>query len=175
MVIIPSDAYEQVRQEAIRQNRGRLRRRLLRHNPNPRAALGHIIAKYAIPLAVLVGLGARFLGWAVTGAMLVALVVFPLALLIVPVCIAVPIAFVLIVRDRIRTRRPPARHVEPPEPHSDRVVTSLRHTKLSVPQAWTGATVRSMSVGRRINGTDARSTLAHLWQQYSSGFLPYRR
>ena len=175
VVIVPPDAYEQVREEANRRHSGKLRRRLLQHNPNPKAALGHIVAKHAIPLTVMVGVGATFLGWAATGAILVALVAIPLVLLIVLLCFAVPLAFFLIVRDRIRARRAPIRPTEPSKPRSGQAVTSLRHTKLPVPQAWTGATARSMSAGRRINGTDARSTLSHLWQQYSSVFLPHRR
>lgn len=50
-----------------------------------------------------------------------------------------------------------------------------RHLRHPAPQIWTGATARSMSAGRRINATDARSTLAHLWQQHSHGLLPIRR
>ena len=175
VVVVPADAYDQAREEANRQHSGKLRRRLLRHNPNPKAALGHVVAIYAIPLTVLVGLGATFLGWAATVAILVTLVAIPLVLLIVLLCFALPPAFFLIVRDRIRARRAPIRPPEPSKPRSGRVVTSLRHTKLPAPQAWTGATARSMSAGRRINGTDARSTLAHLWQQYSSVVLPHRR
>ena len=84
-VIIPPDTYQQARDAVKGQAYGVLRRRLMRHNPNPFVGFVHVAARYAVPLAVLAGLGVRFLGWATTAAILVALVLVLLALLAVPV------------------------------------------------------------------------------------------
>ena len=52
------------------------RQQLIVAASSPRGEL-HIAARYAVPLAVLAGQGVRFLGWATTAAILIALVLVP--------------------------------------------------------------------------------------------------
>ena len=174
-VIIPPTTYQQVRDEAIGQPGGALRRRLMRHNPNPFVGFVHVAARYAIPLAVLAGLGVRFLGWATTAAILVALVLVPLALFAVPVCIAAAVALGIYVRNRIRVRRPAVEKTRPRYPEPTRQSVPLGYVKRPPPRVWTGATARSMSAGRVSNATDLRSMITHEWRQFAYGLLPPRR
>ena len=175
VVIIPPATHQQARDAAIRREYGALRRRLMRHNPNPLVGFVHVVTRFAVPLAVLAGLGVRFLGWATTAAILLSLVLVPLALFAVPVCIAAAVALGLYVRNRIRTRRPPieAPRLRSLEPTSQKV--PLSYGKRRPPRVWTGATARSMSAGRVFTGTDARSMIKHAWRQHAYGFLPPRR
>ena len=178
LVVIPLATYQRVRDEAIGQACGALRRRLMRHNPNPFAGFVHVVARYAIPLALLAGLGVRFLGWATTARILVALVLAPLVLLAffgVPVCIGVGIALLQHVRDRIRTRRPPAETTRPRHLEPKRRRVPLKYIKRPPPRMWTGATARSMSAGRVFNATDARSMITHAWWQFAYWLLPPRK
>ncbi|MDE0613414.1 MAG: hypothetical protein OXI32_03265 [bacterium] len=175
IVIIPPAAYRQARDTAIGQPGGALRRRLMRHNPNPHVGLAHAAAKYAIPLAVLAALGVPFLGWATTARILAAVVLVPLVLLALPVCAGAVLGIGMCVRDRIRARRPAAEKPRPPRPEAARRSVPLRYEKPLPPQVWTGATARSMSAGRIANATDLRSMLAHAWRQFGHGRLPARR
>ena len=139
-VIIPSATYQQVRDEATEQPGGALRRPLMRHNPNPFVGFVHVAARHAIPLAVLAGLGVRFLGWATTAAILVALVLVPLALFALPVCIAAAVALGLYVRNRIRVRHPAVEKPRTRYPEPTRQSVPLRYVKRPPPRVWTGAT-----------------------------------
>ena len=175
VVIIPPATHQQARDAAIHQEYGALRRRLMRHNPNPLVGFVHVVARFAVPLAVLACLGVRFLGWATTAAILLSLVLVPLALFAVPVCIAAAVALGLYVRNRMRARRPP---IEAPRPRSLEPTSQkvpLSYGKRRPPRVWTGATARSMSAGRVFTGTDARSMIKHAWRQHAYGFLPPRR
>ena len=166
LVIVPADAYAQARDDAIQRYDGKLRRRLLRYNPKPRVALAHVVARITIPLAVLIGLAVTLLGWGATAAIVLALVAIPLSLLLIAVTWSVPIAFVMYIRHRIRKLRPrvqPAQHTEPDAPFK---TIPLRRADLPPPRAWTGATSHTMSAGRFVNATDARSMLAYAWRQY---------
>ena len=174
-VIIPPAAYRQARDRAIGQPGGALRRRLMRHNPNPFVGFVHAAARYILPLSVLAGLGVRFLGWATTTKILAGLILVPLALLIVPACFAALLAVGMYVHDRIRVRRPTAEKPRPAYPEPTRQSVPLRYVKRSPPRAWTGATARSMGAGRIFNATDLRSMITHEWRQFAYGFLPTRK
>ena len=174
-VLIPPATYTQVRDEATGRPGGLLRRRLMRHNPNPRVGFVHVAARYAIPLAVLASLGVQFLGWATTAAVLAALVLVPLAFFAVPFCIAVVVVLGLYVRDRIRTRHPAVEKSRPRHQEPTRHGVPLAYAKRPPPRVWTGATARSMSAGRVFNATDARSIITHEWRQFANGFLISRR
>ena len=174
-VIIPPDTYQQVRDEAIRQPGGALSRRLMRHNTNPLVGFVHVIARYTVPLAVLASLGVASLGWATTVAILIALVLAPMALLAVPACVAVVVALWLYVRDRIRARRPPVEETQPRNLEPRRTKVPLSYTNQPPPLIWTGATARSMSAGRALNATDAGSMITHVWRRFAYGsLLPWR-
>ena len=175
VVIIPPDTYQKARSAAIGQTCGPLRGRLMRHNPKPVVGFVHVVAKHTIPLAVLAGLGGQFLGWTTTAAILTALVLAPVALFAIPAGLAVPVALGLAARDRIRTHRPPSARTRPlnQEPTHQRV--PLRYIKRPPPRVWTGATARSMSAGRVVNATDARSMLTHGWRQFAYGLVLPRR
>lgn len=175
IIIIPADAYERARSEVSRRHDGRLRRRLARYNPNPRVALMHMTSKRLVPLAILVGLGVTLLGWAATGIVILGIVAFAIGLSFLPVCLAIAIAVVLWLRQRVRRHRLATEAItrSEPEPMLERI--PLRHAKHPSPQTWTGATTHTMSVGRLANANDARSMLVHAWQQYSYTFLPSRR
>ena len=175
LVIIPSATYQRGRDAATGQACGALRRRLMRHNLNPRVGFAHVVAKCAIPLAVLAGLGVLHLGWTTTAAILVALVLAPMALLAVPVCIAVAVSLCLYARERIRARRPPVEQTRLRDPESTRRKIPLREVRQPPPRMWTGATARSMSAGRVCNATDARSMITYSWRHVAYGFLPSRR
>lgn len=174
-VIIPGATYQRVRGAVTGQERGVMRRWLMRYNPNPVVGLVHVVARLAVPLAVLAGLGVVFLGWATTAAILVAFVLVPVALFALPACIAVAVALWLYVRGRIRARHPPVETTRPrfPEPTPKKV--PLSHARRPPPRIWTGATARSMSAGRVFNATDARSMTTHAWRQFTYGFLLPRR
>ena len=174
-VIIPPDTYQQARDAVKGQAYGVLRRRLMRHNPNPFVGFVHVAAKYAVPLAALAGLGVGSLGWATTATILVALVLATMALFAVPACIAVAVALWLYVRDRIRARRPPVETTRPRCLEPTRKKVPLSYSKRPPPRTWTGATARSMSAGRVFNATDARSVITHAWRQFAYGYLLPRR
>lgn len=171
-VIIPPATYQQARDKVIRQPGGVLYQRLMRHNPNPLVGFVHLAARYAIPFAVLFGLGVRFLGWGTTGAILAALVLAPLTLFAVPACIAAVLAVGIYVRDRMRVRRPDVKNVRPQCPGPTHQSVPLRYAKRTPPRVWTSATARSMSAGRIYNATDLRSMITHEWRQFAYGLLP---
>ena len=175
VVIIPPDTYQQARDAVIGQAYGVLRRRLMRHNPNPRVGLVHVAAKYAVPLAVLASLGVRSLGWTATARILAAVVLMPMALFAILALVAGAVALGLYVRDRMQGRRPPVPKIQLRflEPTRQRVPLSDANQR--PPRMWTGATARAMGAGRDINATDARSIVTHAWRQYAYGFLPPRR
>ena len=175
IVIIPPATYRQARGRAIGQPGGAVRRRLMRHNPNPYVGLAHIAAKYAIPLAVLAVPGVQFLGWATTARVFAALLLMPLALLVAAACIAAPLAIGFYVGDRIRARRSTGEEPRPTYQEPTRQGVPLRYAKPRPPHVWTGATARSMSAGRITNATDLRSVATHEWRQFAFGFLPTRR
>ena len=174
-VLIPPAIYQQVRDEATGRPGGPLRRRLMRHNPNPFVGFVHVAARYAIPLAVLSSLGVQFLGWATTAAVLAALVLVPLAFFAVGFCIAVPVALGLYVRDLIRVRRPAVEKTRPHHLEPTHQSVPLWYAKRPPPRVWTGATARSMSAGRVFNATDARSMITHEWRQFANWFPMPRR
>lgn len=175
LAVVPPDAYMHVREAVTEQYSGRLRQRLLRHNPNAWVALGHLIAKFAIPIAILIGLGAATLGWTATAALLYAAVVVAAAFVYMAAVVAVSMIVRAFVRKRLRTRdasTEPNRFDEA-EPTVEAI--PLRYAEFTAPRAWTGATAHSMGAGRRAKATDARSTLGHAWEQYSYKILPKRR
>ena len=174
-VIIPPDTYQQARDAAIRQEYGALRRRLMRHNPNPRVGLVHVATKYAVPLAVLASLGVRSLGWTATARILAAVVLMPMALFAILACIAGAVALGLYVRDRMQGRRPPVPKIQLRFPEPTRQRVPLSDANQRPPRMWTGATARAMGAGRDINATDARSIVTHVWRQFAYGFLSPRR
>ena len=174
-VIIPGATYQRVRDAVTGHERGVLHRRVMRHNPNPVVGLVHVVARFAVPLAVLAGVGVGFLGWATTAAILVALVLVPVALFALPACIATAVALWLYVRDHRRARHPPVETTRPRflEPTPKKI--PLSYARRPPPRIWTGATARSMSAGRVFNATDARSIIAHAWRQFTYGYLLPRR
>ena len=174
-VIIPTATYQQVRDEVTSRSGGLLRRRLMRHNPNPFVGVVHVAARYAIPLTVLVGLGVRFLGWSTTSVILVIPVLVPVALFAAGFCIAVPVALGLYVRDFIRVRRPSVEKTRPRHPERTRRGIPLAYAKRPPPREWTGATAYSMSAGRISNGTDAHSMITHEWRQFANRSPMLRR
>ena len=175
LAVVPSDTYMGVREAVTEQCGGRLRQRLLRHNPNIWVALGHVMAKFAIPIAILIALGAATLGWTATAALLYAVVLMVAAFLYMAAVLAVSMVIRASVRKRLRIRdagTDPNRFDEA-APRVERL--PLRYAEFTAPHAWTGATAHSMSAGRRAKATDARSTLGHAWEQYSYKILPKRR
>ena len=174
VVIIPPDTYQQARDAVIGQAYGVLRRRLMRHNPNPRVGLVHVAARFAVPLVILASLGVRSLGWTATARILAAVVLMPMALFAILALVAGAVALGPYIRDRMRGRRPPVPKIQLRflEPTRQRVPLSDANQR--PPRMWTGATARAMGAGRDINATDARSTVTHAWRQYAYGFLPPR-
>lgn len=167
LVIVPQHAYEQARDDAIRQHTGRLRRLLLRHNPNPRVALAHLAARYVIPPVAVTGLAAAMLGRNAAAAIVFAAIALPVWLMLMAAIWSAPILFFMLVRHQFRKRRPRVEAARPARDETPFESKRLRRANLSPPRAWTGATSHTMSVGRIANATDARSLLAYAWQQYS--------
>lgn len=174
-VIIPPATYQQARDKTVSQPGGALRRRLMRHNPNPLVGFVHVAARHTIPLAALASLGVRSLGWATTAAILFALAPIPLTLFALAVCIAAALAVGAHMRNRMRNRRPAVKKTRLPSPEPKRQRLPLRYVNGSPPRVWTGATARSMSAGRVFNATDLRSIVTHEWRQFAHGLLPTRR
>lgn len=175
-VIIPPATYQQARDKAIGQPDGALRRRLMRHNPNPLVGLVHVAARYAIPLAIMVGLGTLSRGWATTAAILATLALSLLALFALAACVAVVLGVGTYVLDRLPIRRPAVKKARPPYPDPARQSVPLGYARRTPPRVWTGATARSMSAGRILNATDLRSMITHEWRQFAYGFpLPHRQ
>ena len=171
IVIIPPATYQQARDATIRQAYGPVRRQLMRHNPSPLIGFVHVATRFAVFLVVLAGLGVRYLGWATTAWTVAALI----ALFAAPTLIAAAVALGRHVRDRTRARRPLVEEIRPRSQEPTRQRVPLTDANRPPPRLWTGATVRSMSAGRDLNATDARSIITHAWRQFAYGFLPPRR
>lgn len=175
VVIIPPTTYQRGRDTATGQAYGALRRRLMRHNPNPGVGFVHVAAKYAIWLAVPVTFGVLSVGWAKTAWILGAVALVPMALLVLVAHrdgVAGADTLWSYVRDRIRGHRRPVpkirlRFRDPPQ---EKVPLSDAHQR--PPRMWTGATAHAMGAGRLFNATDTRSTATHAWRQFAYGLLP---
>lgn len=175
VVIIPPPAYQKGRDATIGQAFGGLRRRLMRHNPNPVLGFVHVAARYAVPFAVLASLGVRSLGWVATARILVAVVLLAMTLFAALACIAGAVALWPYFRDRVRGRRPPVPKIRLRFLESTRQRVPLSDANQRPPRIWTGATARAMAVGRLFNATDAHSIVTYAWRQFAYGVLSPRR
>ena len=175
LVIIPSDTYQRARDVAAERRGGALRSWLMHRNPNPIVAAAHVITKYTVLSAALVVVVALYSGSMPTSA--VRLVLAPSVVLIVLLVarFLVPGVLQRYLRQRTRGRRQPAETANSRVVETKRETIPLQYGRRPPPSVWTGATAHCMSTGRRVNGTDARSVLAHAWKQFSYGLRPPHR
>ena len=178
VVIIPHATYHRGRDAAIGRTCGVLRRRLMRHNPNPAVGFMHVAARYAAPLVVLAGLGVRFLGWVATAKIVGAVALLPVALFaLLAYSGGVDGADSLwpYVRDRLRGRHPPVPEIRLRFREPKRHTVPLSDANQRPPRTWTGATAHAMGAGRAFNATDIRSIATHARRQFVNGLLaPWR-
>ena len=175
LIIIPADIYEEARGALNQQRAGRMRSRLLRYNPNPRAALVHIGLKVLVPSTFLACLGAAAVGWATTAAIILALVVSAAGMFIVWLCLILMIASIMLVHRQIRRCRPVTENNSRDKSRPTPTTVPLGFAKLQPPRAWSGSTTHTLSVGRQVNANDARSLLSHAWQHSFSHIFCRRR
>ena len=145
---------------------GAIRRLLLRRNVNPWLAFLHIITKYGVLYVILWASGP------VSGVPAVAALVGFAGLV-------VSLAFWRSIWRKMQQE--PLQRPQPRTAETERIVaTSLewRPTHLvntAPPKLWTGATSHCLSVGRVLNGTDAKTILGHRWHRFSYVFAGIRR
>lgn len=174
VVIIPSDTYRNVRDAIAAQPDGALYRWLARRNPNPVIAAAHWAGKYFVPLAAL-----QVVTLFTIGSVNVSAILFTFAVPLFLVTLLV-VRFVLLewlrrhVQQVVRKRRGQHVAASPRTPTARREPMPLQHSSPPPPMYWTGSTALGMNVGRRVNGTDLRSTVEHIRKQFAFGIPPRR-
>lgn len=175
LVDLPADAMQLVLTPATNYRRwaeiptgaepiGNFRRRMLRHNVNAWVAFAHVASRSGIVFLSLLAPGSASLGWSATWALIRAVVVVIAFTGFLACCLYV-------LRKVLQATSPE------PEPFSatefESLPTQLVNTR--PPRFWTGATSRCMSVGRVVNGTDAKSIVQHRWRRFAYLFKGIRR
>ncbi len=182
---VPDDAVHLVltptfvdqRSESPTPHIGVFRRLLLRRNVNPWVAFVHICARLGICYLLLRGLGPLLL--LISLALGLALTITLVSVLFVPLTLKIMISFVWPIWRRnfeekqYQTNRESAIAQRIASAKEEWLPTQLINT--APPWFWTGATSRCMSVGRLVNGTDAKTILQHRWQRFSHRFKGFRR
>ena len=172
LVIIPSQTYKPARDVATKQRDTALRSWLLQRNPSPIAAAAQFVTKYTVPPAALVALAALY-GESTDTSVILRVLALPAALIILLLIrFVVPDALQRHLRQRTQSRRQPDKTTSPLTTEAKRETIPLRYVRRPPPGVWTGATAHCMSVGRRLNATDARSVITHAWKQFSYGLRP---
>ena len=164
LVLTPTFADQ--RSESLTPHIGVFRRLLLRRNVNPWVAFLHIVTKYGAFYVIL------RVSAPVTG--------FPLVAALVGLAgLVVSLGFWRSIWRKMQQESLP--HPQPRTAERERIAATSfewRPTHLvntPPPKLWTGATSRCLSVGRVVNGTDAKSILRHWWHRFSYVFADIRR
>ncbi|MDE0134525.1 MAG: hypothetical protein OXM54_06760 [Acidimicrobiaceae bacterium] len=174
VVVVPQETYRQDHDAPAAQPDGALRGWLARRNPSPIAAAIHWVGKYFVPLAVL-----NLVSALVVGSVELSAILFTFAMpgaLLALLCVR----FVLLdnlrrrVRQRLSDRQGSRAATVERSPTRRPSTVPLRHTSLTPPEMWTGATAYGISVGRRANGTDLGTAAERAWRQFVCGLLPPR-
>ena len=175
LVIIPPDTYQRARHTATERRDTALRGWLMRRNPSPIAAAAHFVTKYTTPVAAVVVAAALYNGSIDTSAVVFVLVLPAVLIAILLVRFVVPDALKRRLHQRLRVEVQPAETTDPTAAATNSETIPLQYFIHAPPGVWTGATAHCMSAGRRVNATDARSMITHVWRQFSYGlrqFLP---
>lgn len=150
---------------------GRLKRRLLRHNANPWAAVAHLAVRRAVIGAIVLGGPALMLGWTDTRQAFAG----GAAAGLVTVMLSWPLLlWASAIRDLPR-RRMPTTPLEWLRYRHDVQTTEaewLPTTRVNTapPTMWLGSTCHSLSVGRKLGHTDAASSIRHRWHRIAPWF-----
>ena len=164
LVLSPTHADQ--RSESPTPRVGAIRRLLLRRNVNPWLAFLHIITKYGV-LYVILRVSAPVTGFP------------PVAALVGFAGLVVSLAFWRSILGKMQQE--PLQRPQPRTAETERIVATSfewRPTHLvntPPPRLWTGATSHCLSVGRVLNGTDAKTILGHRWHRFSYVFAGIRR
>ena len=172
LVIIPPDTYQPARDAAAEQRDTALRGWLLRRGLNPIAAAAHFVTKCTVPFAAFVVLAALFGGSTDTSAVLFVVAVPPVLVALLLVRFVAFDALKRRFRERIRGGGQPAGTTDQTTTETNSLTIPLQYVRHPAPGVWTGATAHCMSVGRRVNATDARSMMTQAWSQFSYGLRP---
>ena len=172
LVIIPADTYHQARIAATERRSAALRTWLMRRNPSPVAAAAHLLSKYTTPPAAFLVLAAFYTGSTNTSAIVAAAAIPLVIIALLFIRFGVLDALSRHLRRRTPARNQPAKTSTSGLAETRRQTIPLQYAWHSPPDIWTGATAHCMSAGRQLNGTDARSMIAHAWHQISYGLRP---
>ena len=170
ILLAPSFSYQ--RAAAVARHRpGRLKRRLLRHNANPWAAVAHLAVRRAVIGAIVLGGPALMLGWTYTRQAFAA----GAAAGLMAVMLSSPVLFsAAVIRDMPRRPMPTGplerlryRHYVQ---NTEAEWSPTTRVKTAPPTMWLGSTCHSLSVGRKLGHTDAASSIRHQWHRIAPWF-----
>lgn len=170
LLLAPSFSY-QLASTVARSEPGHIKRRLLRYNANPWAALAHLVFRRAAVGAFVFGGSALLLSWSATWQFFILGAVGGIAF----VPLLTPILFVAAVfRNLTRSSAPSdsldwlryRHYVE--NTAAEWLPTTRINT--SPPTVWLGSTSHCLSVGRKLSHTDAASSIRHQWHRVAPWF-----
>lgn len=165
ILLAPSFSYQLASTVASSQP-GYIKRRLLRHNANPWAALAHLIVRRATVGALVLGGSALLLGWTATWRFFILGAAVGFA--VVPLLMSV-LVVTAVLRNLMRSSAPsnPADWLRYRHYVENTEAEWLPTTRINTtpPTIWLGSTSHCLSVGRKLGHIDAASSIRHQWHR----------